>query len=319
VLGLLVLAIEDVATAFQGGDSYFRRFAEYLGGGEFQKGIDRILAMAVALATVYGVVKSLKAVGKLEELFGKTGKDVNGSWKDKLLGRAGVQKVFVTNWPSSFGGGGVDYTGDSKKPEGSDMPDRDKGGRGGKAGGLLRGLGALAVAAGATIGSAQDPFILDTDGNRVTVPSMLPNPEETMADRWNTLVSSITNAIPSITFSGDYSTLYNKPVTDLLGGMKYALPEGGIPGITPMMLSKPVTKIPGITPMDRQAPMPGMPQMANWSTVADISLNMTLQVENLEDYAKIDEVARLMGERFKVEFDKQLSTAGIQYSGSNLE
>ena len=324
VLGMLVLAIEDVATAFQGGDSYFRRFAEYLGGGEFQKGIDRILALAVALATVYGVVKSLKSVGKLEELFGKTGKDVNGSWKDKLLGRAGVQKVFVTNWPSSFGGGGVDYTSDSKKPEGSDMPDTDKDrkGRKGRLGGLA---GTLTDAIGMMGGRYAGPaaVLLTALGLSSQAVDLTAGGGIESAPDITSMVTNIASGLAKmpelITFSGDYSNLYNKPVTDILGGMKYALPEGGIPGITPMMLSKPVTSIPGITPMDRQAPMPGMPQMANWSTVADISLNMTLQVENLEDYAKIDEVARLMGERFKVEFDKQLSTAGIQYSGSNLE
>ena len=115
-----------------------------------------------------------------------------------------------------------------------------------------------------------------------------------------------------ITFSGDYSTLYNKPAADLFGGVDYSSPKDLLAGM------KYAASENNMALVDRK-PVFGVLQSANLSTFADINLSMTLQVENLEDYAKIDEVARLMGERFKVEFDKQLSTAGIQYSGSNLE
>jgi hypothetical protein len=86
-------------------------------------------------------------------------------------------------------------------------------------------------------------------------------------------------------------------------------------------LDLPAGGIPGITPIDSRGPT--IPSMAatgfSGPTIGDIKMDMTIQVQNLEDYAKVDEVARLMGERFKVEFSNQLNTAGMSFAGSNTE
>ena len=49
ILGALTLVVEDVSKGFQGMNSWTKQMLDYIGGGDFQTGIDRIIVLTTAL------------------------------------------------------------------------------------------------------------------------------------------------------------------------------------------------------------------------------------------------------------------------------
>lgn len=198
ILGFLVLAIEDVSKGLQGMNSWTKQIFEYFGGGDFQTGAQRILGVAAALLTMALAIKAVRAAGKIGDLFsGKNGQ----SLADKILGRVAVQRVFVTNWPSVLGGKGVDYNGRDKPKPGDGMN------KNGRFGGAASSFAALAVAAGATIGSLQtQPAVADPSG---LMKAPLPFEYQAGSTPPERLLSVLAGAFSNVKFT-DYRDMYQK-------------------------------------------------------------------------------------------------------------